>query len=479
MSLIIPANSLSAGGYTVDNSCRFDDGSTDNLARTPSSASNKRTFTFSFWYKRSNLTGSTKQTIFSATDSNVEFFFWIDSERFLIYATDTGGSRKFVLQPTQLLRDTSAWYHIVVAIDTTQGTEANRAKIYINGSQVTDFTTYLSTSQYPTQNYDTAINTTNAHTIGVRPGSSMNMNGYLSEFCFIDGTANAVTDFGEFDEDSGIWKPIAYAGTYGTNGFYLEIKDSGALGADTSGNANNFTVNNLTAVDQTTDTPTNNFATGNPLNVPTSNKPTFTNGNNTVAIASASRVGLISTLGITQSKWYSEFKLTATSSVNASIGITGESSDLCIDNNFGGQSASNGVSYTAEGTLYDDGVTTTSWGDTFAVNDIIGVAVDLDNNYIYFAKNGTWQNSGDPTSGASGTGGISLTSVASVVERAYFFNTGCLSVANTNTISVNFGNAPYTISSGNADANGYGNFEYLPPSGYLSLCTKNLSEILS
>jgi hypothetical protein len=166
------------------------------------------------------------------------------------------GSFQLKLITSQVFRDMSAWYHIVVAVDTTQATDTNRVKIYVNGSQVTSFLSTL----YPSQNTDTSVNQSGAP-CRVGAGTSLYFNGYMSDVYLIDGQQLAPSDFGEFDEDSGIWKPIAYEGTYGTNGFYLEFKDSSALGDDTSGNGNDFTVNNLTSIDQTTDTPTNNFAT--------------------------------------------------------------------------------------------------------------------------------------------------------------------------------------------------------------------------
>ena len=483
--IIIPANTLSTGGFDVANSCRFDDGSTDNLARTPSSASNKRTFTMSFWLKRSNLTGSTKQTIFSAVDSNVEFFLWIDNERFLIYATNTSGALTFALQTTQLLRDISSWYNIVVAIDTTQGTDTNRAKIYINGNQVSDFTTFSSASKYPGQNYDTSINTTNAHTIGIRPGSSMNMNGYLCEFCLIDGSQLDATSFGEFDEDSGIWKPISVSGlTFGTNGFYLDFENSGALGADVSGNTNNFTVNNLTAVDQSTDTCTNNFATWNPL-VHYSTSATFSEGNLKVApTENTSRVYTVSTIGmptVSGSKWYAEFKYLETNDV-AIIGILDaaqisyvfrNNSDL--DNQNGDTSVGrvtyrvgNGLIKFPSGQSVDSSVTLTN-------NDIVMIALDSGSGKIWFGVNGTWFNSGNP---ATGSNGVDFTGqswwTAGVDDFVFFVGDG--NTGGHDDWEANFGSPPYSESGGETDGNGYGNFAHAVPANYYSLNSKNLAE---
>ena len=238
MSLIIPANSLAGGGYAVDNSCRFNDGSSDYLNRTPGSASNRKTWTFSAWFKLSSGGGN---TIFSSyTDGNnwTDFYFsGTDKFEFVSYASD------YLIHFTssQRFRDYSAWYHIVLTLDTTQSTASDRIKLYVNGSQVTA----LDNNTYPTQNSDHKINSTDPHTLGLsQTNTAISYDGYMAEVCFIDGQALDPTSFGEFDEDSGIWKSIAYSGTYGTNGFFLEFQDSGALGTDSSGNANTFTVNN-------------------------------------------------------------------------------------------------------------------------------------------------------------------------------------------------------------------------------------------
>jgi hypothetical protein len=262
MPLILGANTLSAGGYEIDNSLRFNSGSSDYLERTPASASNRKTFTLSFWIKRSKL--GDEEFIFYAKDTgDNDTRIYFETDNTLKYSSQISNVNNTRLNTTQVFRDISAWYHIVYAIDTTQATSSNRAKLYVNGTQVTAF----ATATYPSQNTDTFVNDDVLHTIGRRSdGASNYFNGYMSEINLIDGQALDPTSFGEFDEDTGIWKPINVSGlTFGTNGFYLEFKDSSALGDDTSGNGNDFTVNNLTSIDQTTDTPTNNFATMNPL----------------------------------------------------------------------------------------------------------------------------------------------------------------------------------------------------------------------
>ena len=483
MPLILGTNSIKDTGFNVANSLRFNKGSSDYLSKNTATATNAKKFTYSVWVKRGVLNptdDSTAQRLYQGyadTNNRLYIQFNYSAEVIRIFGK-TGGTTEIYWDSTKKFRDVSAWYHIVMSADSTLSTQADRMKVYVNNELIDSW----SKTNSPSQNIDWGNQIAQSNgtlTIGADNTTSELFDGYMAEACFIDGQALDPTSFGEFDEDSGIWKPINVSGlTFGTNGFYLDFENSGSLGADVSGNGNNFTVNNLTSIDQTTDTPTLNYATGNPLNIPTSNQPTFSNGNNTIAIGN-SRVGLSSTIGMTQGKWYAEFKFTSAVNVNTpTVGISGEPAKLCIDNAFAGLSASNGVSITADGYLYDDGSSTypSTWSSTFGLDDIVGVAIDLDNNYVYFSINGTWQNSGDPTSGASGTGGLSLTNVSSVLEGAYFFTPGNASSANPCTWNANFGNPPFSISSGNSDGNGMGNFEYSVPSGYYALNSKNLAE---
>jgi hypothetical protein len=469
MSLILGANQLTAGGYEIDNSLRFNSGSSDFLNRTPASSGNRKTWTWSSWVKKSVL-GSGYQFLFSCTDA---------SNSTGSIGTNYNGDNKIYfrddlisleLTPSAVHRDLSAWYHIVVALDTTQATASNRAKIWINGEQITSF----STSTYPTQNSDGSINLVSGsyvHRIGTYAGSSNFFNGYASEINFIDGQALDPTSFGETDEDTNIWKPIPYTGSFGTNGFYLEFKDSSALGDDTSGNGNDFTVNNLTSIDQTTDTPTNNFATLNSL-IPSNG--TTSDGNLTYASSnSGSNFGYrLSTIGVSSGKWYVECK--PTSGANASvIGIRSRSTAEAVSHQLGYYADDYGVY--VDGRKFTNNVLS-AYGVSYTTGDIIGIALDLDNNKLYFSKNGTFMNSGVPTSGATGTGAISITASSSSNSGNYFFGSTNHDSSNDGTWSWNFGNPPFTISSGNADGDGFGNFEYAVPSGYFALCTKNLAD---
>jgi hypothetical protein len=469
MPLILGANSVT-GGYEVDNSLRFNSGSSDYLSRTTwGTPTDAKKFTLSLWVKRGTL--GVRNTLVGSYDNSspASFFFSLEANDTLYIAL--GGSSDYDLQTTQLFRDVSAWYHIVYAVDSTQATASNRQKLYINGSQVTAFN-YIN---YTTLNSTTLLfNNSYRNNIGSQWQISGFLNGYMSEFYFIDGQALDPDNFGEFDSATGIWKPIAYTGTYGTNGFYLEFKDSSALGDDTSGNSNDFTVNNLTSIDQTTDTPTNNFATMNPL-FPAGGTLTFSQGNTSI---SAPNDGLwkttLSTMASQNGKWYMEFKSGGNYAI---IGVCDFNVTTRGVNGYNFASSTQLTSYgygyyNADGSIrYEGGIELNPYGDTYGSGDIIGIALDCDNNNLYFSKNGVWQNSGDPESGATGTGAVSLDSTAG---RFWGF---AFSIYQTNDRFANFGNSPFTITPpGNSDANGYGNFEYEVPSGYYALNTKNLAD---
>jgi len=308
--IILGTNSIKDTGYEVDNSCRFNRGSSDTLTRTPSSASNRRTWTWSGWVKRSGL--GNIQTLFNGSDGGNPEIFYFDADDKFLYQHDIAGA-DYKLISSQVFRDVSAWYHIVVAKDTTQSTETNRLKVYVNGSQITMNESALG---YPTQNFEGAININDLHIIGNWKTNSYYVDGYLCEVAFIDGSQLDATSFGEFNSDSPtIWQPIDVSGlTFGTNGFYLDFEDSSALGNDAAG-SNNFTVNNLTATDQSTDTCTNNFATLNGAVLLTD--VTLSEGNLKAAFGSAgTRSPAGATLAPTSGKWYYEVKLIASSAGN-------------------------------------------------------------------------------------------------------------------------------------------------------------------
>jgi len=475
MSLIIPANSAAAdGGFNVANSCMFNAGDSPYMHKTPSSAGNRRTFTLSYWIK-------------SSVDG---YHFTVGSDNFQVRFTSnaffigeySSGSYAFRIQTTRLFRDPSAWLHIVVAVDTTQGTDTNRVKIYINGVQET----FFSTSNYPSVNYDTSVNNTVKHQVGVNGGISSYLNAYLAEVCLIDGSALAPTSFGEFDEDSGIWKPIDVSGlTFGTNGFYLDFEDSSNLGNDANGGTD-LTEVNLAATDQATDTCTNNFCTLNPLwRSRFHNDGTMSQGNcrGSFTADNANRGYLMTTMGVSAGKWYWEAKVI--DKTRMYIGIAKQSL-MAVTNPFYDETTYNALAINNSGEFY--GRYTGSAIDEFATsvsiadNDILGFALDRDNKELYIHKNGTYINSGDPTSGSSRTGGLidELTGSRDlyIPDNEFIFPfMHDPSTSGQLDIEYNFGGCPaFAISSGNADGNGFGNFEYAVPSGFFALCTKNLAE---
>ena len=456
-------------GYEISNSLRFNNPDDPNLSTTFSSAGNRRTFTISAWIKKGDT--SADRTLIgqggTSTGNPRGLIFVGSTLRFT--SNTTGSSTEADVETNAKLRDHSAWYHIVVAVDTTQGTAANRIKIYINGEQQTS----LATTTYPDQNFQMNWNNNVLHTVGRYPNNdAYHMDGYISEFYFIDGTQYAASNFGETD-NNGVWIPKDASGdlTFGTNGFYLEFKQTGTgtnssgMGADTSGNDNHLAVNNLAALDVTVDTPTNNFCTLNPLYQQGSN--TFSEGNCKVVLeAGDGSKGAAGGIAPANGKWYWEVK--QGSATNSSI-LVREASDKEDDlsyyqGNFAGYTLNNGNQNIT-------GNTNSTYGASYSSGDIIMVAMDMDNDKVYFGKNGSWND---------GSGNADESSINDFVPLNGIDN-GLGAFANANgsataTAEFNWGNPSFSISSGNSDANGYGNFEYAVPSGYYSICTKNLAE---
>ena len=304
--------------------------------------------------------------------------------------------------------------------------------------------------------------------------STQNFSGYMAEFYFVDGQSLAPTDFGEFDEDTGIWKPKAYTGSYGTNGFYLDFENSASLGADGSGNGNNFTLNNITSADQATDTPTNNFATLNPL-LAIDTAWTYTDGATSGYDAGGDSFAE-GTIGFTNGKWYYEIVQPAESgnpSANMMMGY-GRPNLWGTTSNVGGDTYS--FAYNRTGVVFYNGTTTSGWS-AYSKDDVVMVAIDTTNGFAYFGVNGTWGNGGVPTSGASGTGAFDYDSLVTNISVGDLLIPALAAGNAGNIIEVNFGGfTEFPIASGNTDENGYGNFEYAPPSGYYALCSKNLAE---
>jgi hypothetical protein len=459
------------GPQSIDNSLRFNSGSNDTLKKT-FNASNTDTITLSAWVKRCKF-GTSGDLLKAGTSNgtnndNISYVAFDTSDRLRVEG-EVSGSAIFKLRTTRKFRDPSAWYHICVAIDSTQATASNRIKVYVNGVQETVF----DNEDYMSQNTDTFFNSAEVHSIG-GANTSGNFDGYMAEFCFIDGTALDPTSFGEFDTTTGIWKPkkIGSFTSAGTNSFYLDFKDSSNVGNDASGLNNDFTVNNLTSIDQSTDTCVENFAILNPLAAQagssvSSSVATFSDGN--LVVDAISSETIIANIGVDTGKWFWEVKV-LTDQDGLTIG--GANQHFHLDAELGYNSPSSPSSakifayYGGTGVYANtvgDGNQFTTYGTSVAVNDIVGVALNLDDNQVTFYKNGTAQNSGTAAS---------LTTLGS--GEQYFPAVGNWSASNIK-VSFNFGSPSFSISSGNSDANGFGNFEYSVPSGYYALNTSNLN----
>jgi len=447
-------------GHQVANSCRFNSGSSDTLSRTFGTSTSQKIFTWSLWYKKTK--NATNMYIFENTgNTSLQGSFVIGNDDKIVIYDQTNGS---LVSTTEVFRDPSAWYHIVMRLDTTQSTASDRVRIYINNVQQS-----LGGTQ-PSQNTDYPVLSCSGSegSIGKYHNNSAFLDGYLCEVVFCDGQSLAPTSFGETDSVTNNWVPKDVSGlTFGTNGFYLDFKDSSALGNDAAG-SNNFTANNLTSIDQSVDTCTNNFITMNPNNA-TLGGVTLSEGNLKASLNGNYQV--FGTINLTSGKWYWEQKI--------------EGSDLFVsvaDGNRATEDTGTGLlnrdyawAYRSDGVKQHDNATA-SYGNSFTTNDIIGVALDMDNGFIYFSKNGTFQNNGDPTSGSTGTGAAysGLNTDAAAPNGL----TPCLGQYSGDQItSWNFGSPSYTISSGNTDSSGMGNFEYAVPSGYYSICTRNLNLI--
>jgi hypothetical protein len=437
------------------------------MAVTQGTPTNVDKYTFSVWVKRADI-GAANSKIFSVSSGSAigEEKLEFNQDDLIWRQTDTSGDINWQRVTDRKFRDPSAWYHIVVAYDSSQGTAGNRCKMYINGVQETSF----SASPNPSSNQDSYTNTSGRSLKLFALESNVNeqnAGAYFSEMVYVDGSQLDPTSFGEFDEDSGIWKPIDVSGlTFGDNGFYCEYKNSGALGEDTSGNSNNLSVFNLTAIDQTTDTPTNNFATLNPLDNYYASS-TFSEGNCKIVTNGSAIIYNTSTIGFSSGKWYMETKVSG--NVRYVVGVVrGVATANNNDNKLGNRS--DGWGYDYRGLVENNGSDLGGSFASYTSGDIIGIYADLDNNELYFSKNGTLQNSGT---------GLTLTA------GTYFFALGNNHLTESSTLEANFGNPTYT-GTDQADVNSRGSFEYSPSAGtfdgtskdFLSLCTKNLSEVL-
>jgi hypothetical protein len=422
------------------------------LQRTLTSG-NQKTFTISFWVKRSAL-GTGTMISYAQTPGNTSH-----ARGYMNFATD---SLHFAFNPTgsswwsynvsnRLFRDTSAWYHLVARVDTTDASASNRLKIYVNGEQQT------LNSTIGTQNLDTGWNN-NSYTLRVGEyagDGGENFDGQFAHFHYIDGTAYDASTFGETDSTTGIWKPkTAPSVTYGTNGFFLKFENSSAMGTD-SGGSNNLTVSGT--VTKLIDTPSNVFATINPLyNVTTFNGSKLSNNNTTAACSTNYKGVILSTLGASTGKYYFEAKIT--NADDFGVGIT----DDAISLNTWSPSSGNYVFYLTDGSIRRPSGSTAS-GTTYTTNDIIGVAWNATDSEVTFYKNGSAIASAYSVEGTQGTMMFAIADVGT---------------SSDNTVHCNFGNGYFgttAVSSAENPDDGIGIFEYDVPAGYRALCTKSIN----
>ena len=468
---ILPANTLSSG-FDVANSVRFNSADSASMEKNAGTPTDNNKWTFSAWVKRSKL-GSLQEILYGDDGSTTNYctIRFNDTSDTLTFK-NRPGSTTSTLTTKRVFRDISAWYHLVVVLDTSNGTAANRDIIYINGVRETNYST-----ESHSGDGDACYINFDGDPIKISKGRTGSFfDGYMSEVYFIDGQALAADSFGEFDEDSGIWKPINASGlTFGNNGFYLDFKDSSNLGNDANGGTD-LTESNLAATDQSIDTCTNNFCVMNPLDN-FYGAATFAEGNLQVTTRNAGYSYNTATFGVASGKWYWEIKYsaqtTADSSTNQFMPGIAKSLAISTTDHMGYRNTS--YAYQSGGNLFYNNGTTSSGYDAYGIGDIAGIAMDLDNLRLYVSKNGTFQNSADP---AAGSNGYTITAPDAVATDLGFYFPA-FGDGNDNDIKVgqlNFGSPIHAISSGNTDGDGYGNFEYAVPSGYFSLNTKNLAE---
>ena len=475
---ILAGKAIVDTGFNVANSCRFAFGDSPKLSIGNDKGSNVTKFTVSCWFKTTTQNSSYGRIYYtSSAGGEVNFTMYAAGYLAMIFNDGSAGERSWLT--TAKYRDPTAWYHAVVRYDSTDATAADRQQLWINGVRVTSF----SESANVAENEAMPVFNDENFAVGreVDANDRFSFDGYLAEVCLIDGPAYTATDFGEYDEDSpATWKPKDVSGlTFGAKGFYLDFEDSSALGNDVSGNNNDLTVSNLAAADQATDTPTNNFCVMNPL----ANKVAggvFSQGNTIVTSPAGNYAPLTGTIGLTKGKWYFEMVETAHTGTQFLTGIAGDMAQRqgASTSHALGETAYQYGLYAEQGTIhtsseyssYDSGLTP-------VVDEIVSCYLDLDNNKIYFSeKGGSIANSGT---------GFSITASASVPDGVYFA-AACYYSGTEGVIAVNFGGSSgFAISSGNTDANGYGNFEYSPNDGgvssfdgaaknFLAICTKNL-----
>jgi len=456
-----------------------------NLYYTPSTYSSSTTGTFSFWIKRGKLSSEGNTVIWSntSTNDNNRTYFSINSDDKIRVSVQYSGSDDDNVTNAKF-RDTFGWMHIVIRLDSTQGTAANRCVIWVNGEQQS----MSSNAGTPSGNI-TAFQTSlsNSHFWGGIYGSASGLdNAYLTQCVYCDGQAYSASNFGETDSTTGEWKPKTDLSglTFGNNGYWLKFENSANMGLDSSGNSNNLT-NNSNEVLQVADNPSNVFATFNPISGSgtMAGNATFSNGNNTVLCAGSVYNPFGSTIGVNKGKYYAEFK-TLNEPGDGMIGIFAK---LGASGNYIGSQTHQYSWYRSSGNTgrirnNSNDIVTGIGG--YTTNDIIGIALDCDNNKLYMHKNGTYisngSGTGDPT---NGNYGISITDPDDTDLGFYFMTAMDWGGSGRGNWSANFGNGYFgttavATNSGNGyqDVDGNGIFNYTVPTNYRALCTKGLNQ---
>lgn len=443
-------------GYNLQKSLRFRSSASAYLNRTPASNGNLTTWTWSAWVKRGAISNGNNQVLMGSNTVGEERIGFNSDDTFIYYNWNGSYSNEQIT--TQVFRDPSAWYHIIVVRDTTNATASNRIRIYVNGQQVTSFSTNITPSQNASS-YD--FNTTASHQIGRWPTGIQYFDGYLAEVNFIDGQALTPSSFGSFNSVTGVWQPAKYTGTYGTNGFYLPFTNTSStttLGYDLSGNGNNWTTNNISLTtgstyDSMTDVPTltsatvANYCVMNPTVPQTNNTQSFTNGNLQISCSSAGNQSgsAIGSMGMSSGKWYWENTYISNSNSPSSdfaagFGIT----NAIVQTGYNNNSTGNQYYLFGNGVLQTLGSQISSWTSGFTVGDVIGIAFDATNGTLAFYKNGTLLNT------------YSSVTTGLTYWPWYCQNTnGSVAVA----CGFNFGQQ---------------GFKYTPPTGFVALNTYNL-----
>jgi hypothetical protein len=443
-----------AGGYQIERSLRFDSSASAHLSRTFGAPGDLQTWTWSAWVKGYFVRASGSLSLFEVTSGDGGIATGIrfnGTGNFEYFCQGTGGTGNLIT--SAVYRDPSAWYHLVVAVDTTQATAANRIKMYVNGVQVTAF----GTATYQNQNTNTLVGTTSyAHIIGKIPYASVYYNGYMTEVHFVNAQQLSPTDFGEYNEDTGVWQPKAYTGSYSGNSFYLNFSDNAStttLGDDLSGNGNDWTTSGFSVTagvdnDSLVDTPTNygtdtgvggevrgNYCTLNPLFVPGS-KPTISDGNLTATANAGTFQAAVGSIIVPKTgKWY--WEMTATT-VSANLVVL----MLARASGTGLYSATNNYTYMSDGTIRYNNVDETSVA-TFTSGNVLAVSVD--DGVVKFYKNNALIKTWSQNLSADADNYVPCCNVHTA----------------SNSVSFNFGQRP---------------FAYTAPSGFKALCTQNLPE---